>query len=390
MKRVADEEARRRILAALDEEGAVTELQRLVRFPSVTGEEHGVSAYLAERLDEIGLAVECQEVTPGRNNVIGSLKGTVKGSSALLNGHMDVVPPGDGWTEDPFGGRLKDGYLWGRGSVDMKGGLAALMAAVQAMLHARIPFKGEVRLAVVVDEEESGSGMQRLLANGLRADCALVAEPTELNIVNTHKGLAAFAITTHGLAAHASVPEQGKSAIDEMRRVLDALDQYRSELEAHRHPLLGPPTLVVGTIRGGVASCIVPAACTIEVDRRLIPGEDATRVRWELEALCHSLGLIPTPEITLKVEARPLETPPVEPIVVALQRAVRHEGLADSCHGWPAVSDAHLLAGRGIPTVLYGPGDLQHWAHKPDERLSTADLATAARVYCHLLVELLT
>jgi acetylornithine deacetylase len=175
-----------------------------------------------------------------------------------------------------------------------------------------------------------------------------------------------------------------------MRRVLDALDQYRGMLNARRHALLGAPTLVVGTIRGGTVSCAVPETCTIEVDRRLIPGEDAASVQAELEAVFAGLGLSPKPKISLQVEARPLETSPDERIVTALQRAVTYEDLAGGYRGWPAVSDAHLLANCGIPTVLFGPGDLRRWAHKPNERVSTAELMTAARVYCHLLGELLT
>lgn len=387
---MASQEARVRVLAALDEQEIVAECQRLIRFPSVTGQEHGISAYLAERLHEMRLRVECQEITPGRHNVIGALAGTADGPSILLNGHMDVVAPGEGWTVDPFGGHIRNGFLWGRGSVDMKGGLAALMVAVQALIRARVPLKGEVRLGVVVDEEETESGMRQLLAGGWRPDCALIAEPTGLQIVTAHKGLAAFAITTRGIPAHASVPGEGQSAIDAMRRVLDALDRYRAVLETRRHSLLGAPTLVVATIRGGTVSCMVPGTCTIEVDRRLIPGEDAARVQAELDGVCLDLGLSPRPEISLQVEAQPLETSPNEHIVEALQRAVIHEGLAGGYRGWPAVSDAHLLAARGIPTVLFGPGDLQRWAHKPDERVSTAELVTAARVYCHLLVELLT
>lgn len=381
------------VLAALDQQELVELTQELVRIPSVTFHEEQVCRFMERWLIDRGIAVERQEVTPGRFNVIATLPGAEPGPTLLFNGHLDTVPPGDGWSVDPYAAVIRSGKIYGRGSTDMKGGVAAAAAVLVALKRSGAPFRGKVVLTAVVDEEETESGTATLVQSGLRADFAVVCEPTTLRVVTAHKGLVALELETAGVSAHASVPERGESALDKMRLILDLLDEYRTQLADRRHHMLGSPTVVVGTIRGGVASCMVPAACTIGVDRRMIPGEDEQQVLGEIDALLDRLqtrGLQPRPKVSVQVVARPIEEPVASDLVRALSAAGQEEGLSPEPTGWPAVSDGHLLAhGAAIPTVLFGPGDLQAQAHKPDESVPISDLVTAARVYARLTLQLL-
>lgn len=377
------------LLGAVQDERMVRLASALVQIPSLTrpGEEGPVAAYVAEYLSRAGLEVTLQEVEPGRPNVVATLKGVAPGPRLILNGHTDIVPPGEaGWTVPPYGGEVRDGRLYGRGAVDMKGPIAALIEAVLAVKEAGVPFRGEIVLALVVGEEDGQHGIRHLVeVAGLRGDWAIVAEPTELKPVICHKGLASIIVTTHGKSCHASRAHEGVNAIDQMNRVLTALQGLRERLAGRVHPVLGSPTLSAGTIRGGELTNIVPDTCTLTLDRRVLPGEAMDGVVGEVEELLAALAQgDPLFRYTVECHDRelPMETAADSPVVTALRQATAQILGADpGTHGWSATCDANVLVNSGgIPTVIYGPGSISQ-AHQPDEYVEVEQLRQAARIY---------
>ena len=234
--------------------------------------EQAAARALAATLESWGLRVEMHEAEPGRTNVVARA-GRGTGRSLLLNGHLDVVGV-EGMTHAPFAGDERNGRLYGRGAADMKGGLAAMCAA--AARAAARGIAGEVIVAAVADEEHSSLGTRELLRRGVRADAAIVGEPTRLAIMPAHKGFAWIEIDVRGRAAHGSRYDVGIDAILEASAVLDELDRIeRESLPAQRHPLLGRPSLHVSTIEGGQAWSTYADRCVIRVERRTLPAEDA-------------------------------------------------------------------------------------------------------------------
>ncbi|HEY8643948.1 MAG TPA: M20 family metallopeptidase, partial [Candidatus Dormibacteraeota bacterium] len=262
---------------------AATILESLVRIPSVTGEEGRIAEAVAEWCARAGLAVQIQEVQPGRPNVVARW-GTGRGPVLLLTGHLDTVPVGTGWTRDPFGAEVADGRLYGRGACDMKGGLAAMLGAVHDLRRRGLEPAGDVVLAAVVGEEEDSAGTLALLAAGIEADRALLAEPTGLELVRSNRGLVNYRLTVAGASAHASQPEVGRNAIVAAAELVLELERVSARLGETPHPALGPPNLTVGTIAGGTRPYVVPDRCLLEVDRRVNPGETAASVRAEAES----------------------------------------------------------------------------------------------------------
>lgn len=385
------------VLQAVDEQRLVRLARDLVRIPSLTrpGQEGPVAAYLAEYLSRAGLAVEMQEVEPGRPNLIATLKGVAPGRRLILNGHTDVVPPGEtGWTDPPFAGAVRDGRLYGRGAVDMKGPIASLVEALLAVKAAGAPFRGEVALTLVVGEEDGQHGIRHLIeAAGLRGDWGIVAEPTELKPVICHKGLVTATVTTLGRSCHASRPHEGVNAIDQMSRVLIALQELRARLAGRAHPILGPPTLSAGTMRAGELTNMVPDRCVLTVDRRVLPGEEMDQVVGELAEMLGAIAASdPTFQFTLEAHDRelPMEISAESPVVTAVRRATEQVLGADpGVHGWSATCDANVMVNAGgIPTVIYGPGSISQ-AHQPDEFVELDQLFKAARVYALAILGLL-
>jgi acetylornithine deacetylase len=276
-------------------------LQDLVRRPSVNpmgralaGDhlyEHQVTAYLEEFFRGLGVPWERQPVAPRRDNIVARYDPPGPPPfTLLLEVHQDTVPV-DQMTIDPFGGEVVGGRLYGRGSCDVKAGMAAMLTAFARLVRERPAGSAAVVLACAVDEEHTFLGVQELARRGVRADLAVVAEPTNLRIVRAHKGVARWDVQTTGRACHSSRPAQGVNAVYRMGRVLTAIERYADELaRSPAHPLLGPATLSVGRIEGGVSANTVPDACRIEVDRRMLPGETAAGAAADLDAYLGRAG----------------------------------------------------------------------------------------------------
>lgn len=367
----------------------------LVRIPSENppGQEAEVAAFLVRYFTDLGIEPTVQEVTSGRPNVLVHLEGQDPGPHLIFNGHTDVVPAGPGWTVDPYGAEVRNGRLYGRGSADMKGGVAAMIEAALTVAQMS-PFRGKITLAMVADEEEGGGGTRHAVQHGLRGDWAIIPEPTDLRPVIAHKGDFNFYITVHGEAAHGSVPDQGVNAIYGAGKLLTAIQDLNHRLSQRSHALVGSPTVSVGTIRGGEITCMVPSECRIAVDRRLIPGEDPETVIAEMESLLTQLAVAdPTfkADMVTPIQALPMEVSPDLPVVRALRAATeRLVGADPGALGWSATCDASILDQEAdTPTVIFGPGSIDRAAHRPDESVSIEELNTCAQIYVLTMLDLL-
>ena len=386
------------VVGPADWEAALRLAQALIRIPSVNppGEEAAVARYLADYLEKAGLAVEVTEVQPGRPNVVATATLGEGGPTVLLNGHTDVVAVGDGWDGDPFAGEVWEGKLYGRGAADMKGPLAAMIAATLAVKRAAALSTGRIIVACVMGEEYGGLGTRELVRQGLYADHAIVGEPSELLPVIAHKGTLRYEIGVEGKAAHGSVPEAGLNAIYKLADIVLELRRHHQELSRRPpHPLVGAPSLNVGTISGGSGTCIVPARASITIDRRVVPGEPVEGATRELEALLIELRRRDRElraHLILQNVAPAMEVAATQPVVQAVRRSVQAVlGRDPGVHGWTATADSNLLVNvLKIPTVIFGPGSIAQVAHQANEYVPLADLYAATDVYARVLVELLS
>jgi acetylornithine deacetylase len=368
-------------------------LAELVRLPSVNPmgradlppeilHESRVARFLEHELRNLGAHVRRQPVEPGRDNLLAVYDPpTPPPFTVIFEAHQDTVPV-DAMTVEAFGARVEGGRLYGRGACDVKAGIAVMFAAFARLLKERPAGSARVILAFTVDEEHTFLGIQELVKSGVRADCAVVAEPTLLNIVRAHKGVVRWQLETPGRACHSSRPEQGVNAVYRMARLLRGVEDYADRLRrSPPDPLLGPPTLSVGRITGGVSPNTVPDFCRIDIDRRLIPGENPAEA---VAALDTFLGTYPEVDFPFTASEPKLACPPLSPansagLVERLGRAIdavvgRHE-----VHAVPYGTDASTLALAGIPAVVFGPGDIAQ-AHTKDEWIDLAQLEPAAEI----------
>jgi acetylornithine deacetylase len=360
-------------------------LERLVSIDSVNpglggrGEE-AIAMFVAEWARGAGLEVEFDEAAPGRPNVIVTARGSGGGRSLLLNAHMDTV--GYAGMVDPLVPRLEDGRLYGRGAYDMKGGLAAcLVAAREAGTRG---LRGNVVVTAVVDEELTSIGTQSVLKR-VRADAAIVAEPTQMKVAIAHKGFVAFEVETHGRAAHGSRPDLGIDAIAKMGHVLVGLDALdRSLRDRPTHHLLGSGSLHAGVVAGGSEFSTYPERCVLQAERRTVPGESLYQVEGELQGLLDRLQRGDRDfEGTWRTVAarRAFEVSAAEEIV----RLVQAYGGAGDPVGESYWADSALIAELLIPTVLFGPGG--EGAHAAVEWVSVADVERCAAVFLSVATE---
>lgn len=343
--------------------------------------ESRVTAVYERHLRALGVPVERAEVAPGRHNLVARyLPPTPAPVTLLFEAHQDTVPV-DGMTIDPFAAEIRDGKLYGRGACDVKAGGAAMFGAFRRLVAEKPPGSAAVTLAYTVDEEHTFLGVQHLMKGGVRADFAVIAEPTQLNIVRSHKGVVRWKLSTAGTACHSSAPDRGESAVYRMARVVTAIEEYAKELQATRvHPLLGPATLSVGLIDGGVSPNTVPDACTIHLDRRTLPGENAAGVIDELTRFLRSRPEIDFPlDTVLTLDCPALAPEGGDRFVTRLGDTIdmvvgRHE-----VHAVPYGTDASSIQLGGVPAVVFGPGDIAQ-AHTKDEWVELAQIDQAADI----------
>jgi acetylornithine deacetylase/succinyl-diaminopimelate desuccinylase-like protein len=351
-------------------------LQDLVAIPSVNPQgnpgtdqvgEQAMGEYVADFLRALGADVALEQVEPGRPNVVASFTPEKPQAHLAFAPHLDTVSVA-GMTIPPFDPAIRDGKLWGRGSTDTKGPMAAALWAVRdwargpARAHSRIRWT----FLALMGEEAGNDGAHAIANKGFTSDLTLVLEPTQLGVVTAHKGALWLEIDTAGVACHGSTPEKGHNAIYAMRRVLEVIEEkIIPALGRYSHAKLGNPTMNVGTISGGSKINIVPDKCRIEIDCRVVPGIDAEKFRLEVES--HLRPVAPDVAVRLQRFSKPLDTDESLPWV---------RRLGDEARGFttaPWFSDASVLSGVNCPAICIGPASIAQ-AHTKDEFILVRDL----------------
>ncbi|MGE5484512.1 MAG: M20 family metallopeptidase [Ignavibacteriales bacterium] len=379
----------------VNEDMLVTLTRDLVRIPSHPGYPgvetevaHFINAFMAGE----GFETFLDPVTAdGRPNVVCRLTGSGGGRTLMFNGHMDTVPPYE-MDIDPFGGEVREGRLYGRGSVDMKGALAAMMVAMVAVKRSRVRLAGDIVLTAVIDEEFRGEGTEHVIRQGIQADGAVVGEPTDLRLAAGHRGLDWLEVTIRGRAAHSGEMEKGINAISKAAKFIRAVEEeIVPRFESRGHQLLGHPRLNFGVIDGGTQPSTVAGECRIQIDRRSTPAETSETIWGDFRDIFRRLSeedpdfsadiaRIPSSQATMDHLA--FATPLDDPVVTCLSRAAGEvTGSKPPVVAFPAWSDGGFLAVHaGIPTVVFGPGSLG-CAHSRVEWVDVEQLVAASRVY---------
>ena len=348
-----------------------------------------VAEYLAARLPQASCEVSLQPIGDGRSNVVAVVSGSAPGPSLMFNAHLDTVPDyGMSGAYEPV---VRDGRLHGRGSADMKGALAAMMICAEILASDDVSFAGELVLTGVAGEESGSAGMQALAQAGITYDFAVVGEPTSLRVAAAHKGAMWIEAEFHGVATHGSVPHEGVNAVYHAARFINLVErELAPTLAARRHPLLGSATVNTGVVLGGDRPPMVPATCSVQLDRRWLPGEQHADVLEEVRQL---VGRLHEDDPAVKATVREMEGTssfvhaplacPVDHDGLQLLCAVaaEHAGNGSDPVGVQFWTDGALLsAATGTPAVVCGPGDIAQ-AHSLEEWVAVDQLRQAAAIY---------
>jgi acetylornithine deacetylase len=341
-------------------------------------------ALLREVLDGWGFRTDVHDAMAGRPNLVARLGDARGGRRLMLSGHLDVVGV-EGMTHAPFDGVERGERLYGRGAADMKGGIGAMCAA--AWQAARDALAGEIVVAVTADEEYESVGMRVMLERGVRADAAIVGEPTRLEVMPAHRGFVWIEIVVAGRAAHGSRWDLGVDAIRHTGLLLAELDRLDAEeLSGRMHPLLGRASLHASTIEGGVGMSTYPDRCVLRLERRTLPGETGENVLAEVRRACAAVRAR-RPElaadVSLLMAQGPSDVATDAPIVRAVEDALRERGEDVRVSGMSAWTDAALLNAAGIPAICFGPGDIS-LAHAAEEYIPLPEIDRAASVLATL------
>lgn len=366
------------------------EMVEIKSYSFMENQEEEISKYILDFFTENGITSYRTEIVPGRYNTFAILKGedSENNPSLLLTGHMDTVPAYD--FKEAFTAREDADYLYGRGSCDMKGALAAMMCAMVNIKESGTKLKGDLIFCGVADEEEAGIGTESLIKTGPEATYAVIGEPTKLEIALGHKGLEWIEISFKGKKVHGGAQKDGVNAIMMAGRFLHKLEtEYLPKLEKRTHPVLGTATLNIGTITGGDQPSTVADKCSIRLDRRCLTDETIAQVYEELQAICDELH---EEDPKFEVEIRdvfngetmphiPFCTDENSPLVKAAENALGREGMTPVLTCFPAWSDAGFMnALTKSECIVLGPGDLSA-AHSIHEKISKRQLLSAVSVY---------
>lgn len=385
------------LLTHMDETEVVDICRTLVRYKTVNppGNERPAAEYVFGLLRCAGFEAELVHHTSTRASVIARLRGSGQLPAMFFNGHLDVVPPGaDPWSHAPFEANVADGKVWGRGSADMKGGVAATLAAARLVAQARLPLRGDLIITATADEEIGMGGGKDIAA---RSDwgplqVAIVAEPTLNGIGLAERGVLWLEIETFGKTAHGSTPQLGQNAITTMLALLAELD--RLSIPYTPHPLLGNFTRSINTISGGVATNVVPDHCTVTVDMRTVPGQDQRAILRQVEQLIVEMEQRAQSfraSVRILHELPAVETSPDEPAVrrfkAAWAQATSRDPIPTQVRF--ATEAAIYVPALRVPTIICGPGD-PALAHQPNEYVEISQLGEAVKIYTLAVMSMLT
>jgi acetylornithine deacetylase len=341
---------------------------------------------LASVLNDWGFSVELMDSAPGRPNVVARI-GSADAPALMLNGHLDVVGV-EGMIHEPFSAEVRGNRIYGRGSADMKGGLAAMCAA--AVNGALPDADQQIVIAAVTDEEYESLGTRALLSAGIRAEAAIITEPTRLAICPAHRGFAWIDVAFKGRAAHGSRYDIGVDAITHAGLLLAELDKLeRTRESGPRHPLLGRGSLHASKIEGGVGMSTYPEECNLAIERRTLPGESTEKAVQEIIDACAAVRTLHPQldaRVTLSTAQLPSDVPADAPIVKRLRGALEREGHPVRIEGFSAWTDAALFNEAGIPAVCFGPGDIA-LAHAAEEFVPIEEIEIATRVLTRVVRE---
>lgn len=391
----------------------------LLRIPSHAGvetQEKEVAAYILEFFRKHGIQAHLQHVEKERSNVIAFIKGkkSPDGKSLMLNGHIDTEKPDD-MNEDlfgaemsssnMFGGEVRQGYIWGRGAVDMKGPVAAMMMTLVVLKRVEQELDGDIVFSGVVGEETRSKGMESLVAcakclgdHDIVLDGAVVGEPTDFQYVASHRGLVWLDIKFKGKGAHSGKPQQGVNAIEKAVAFLNRVkEELYPKLKERRHDFMGTSVMNIGTIKGGTGQSTVAEEALVRLDRRYVEGETLESVIQEYQDIADemkkedpslNIEISRTPESVSVLPHPPLHTEMDESIVLAVKKAIErvigHEPEVHTEYGW---TDGALISKyMKIPTVVFGPGDIA-LAHTAEEKIDIDDLVKSVEVYTHIADE---
>jgi succinyl-diaminopimelate desuccinylase len=373
-------------------------LSALVRTPSVNPgmSELAMVEEIERQLEGTGCELTRVESMPGRPSLAAVLRGRADGPSLVLNGHMDTVAidDADRWSVDPFAGEIRDGSVWGRGSVDMKGGLASQIAVARVLGRMRDELTGSLVLHFAAGEECGEPGTLSLLDAGFTGDWGITTEPTGLEIATAERGTGWFEIRIHGHSTHAATPQAGANPISAAEDVLAAVRRYNEEISTRLHPLLGHPICTVTMVAAGAQHNAVPDTCVLTIDRRLIPGETHESVRAELERVAAD-GIAAHDGIRAEVEAihhrfEAAEVPGESPFIDVVAAAVGEvTGAPGRLTGTPYGSDVrNLVNDAKMEAITFGAGDVS-LCHCADEHQELEALRQASLVMTLVSLELL-
>jgi len=366
--------------------------QKLVRINSENppGRELEIASFVAERLSELGLKARVDRFED-RANAVGSIRWS-DGKTLLLLTHLDTVPAGsrENWRNPPFDGIIRGGRVYGRGAADAKGSLASMLGTLKSISDSGMELRGQLVVAAVADGEGKSRGVKRLLSRGMKADYAVVGEPTELLVCTANKGRLTVSARFLGKSAHPSSPKPASNPIQAAKEFLLKIDEELVE-NLPSHPILGRATIAPTIIRGGLADNVIPDEVEVTLDRRVLPGEELEAVMKPIRKIAEEAA--EKTKIDFEVAIRkwipPAESDSETEIAKIAVKAVSDKiGRKVKPAGFAGTSDTVFLVHAGIPTIILGPGSLEQ-AHSPDEWISVSELADAAEIYASIIAKVL-
>lgn len=388
------DEAEKALLESVSEEEAVDFLRAILRIPSLNRQEKGVAEEIGRRMENFGFAVQMQEPEPGRPTAIGKISGDGTGKSLILNGHTDHYPPSPDWPFDPYGALLKDGKIYGQGVNDMKCGLAAAIMAAKFVRDSNIKMRGDLYVMAIPGHFEGGVGTRYAVDRGLRADYALVCEPSDMKITVAQMGAVYFELVSFGVQAHTTGKDKGINAILKMIKTIDALQNLKLKYEKHKI-LNYDPILNIGTINGGIRHNIVPDRCTMRCDFRILPSQTPEGVKKEVEDMVERLKK-EDPELNISVDyiedwlkgpRLPSELSESDPFVEIVKSAIKKiKGSDRGVWGAPYWTDAAIFNEAHIKALSCGPGKEPYvWS---GEYVEVAEYMDAIKTYMLIIKEI--